>query len=279
MGIKGLNYWIGRCCMRATKVMREKKFNNLFIDANCILYHAVSSVREKENKLTEPLLAEILRCLDLIVKLSNPSDLIFIAFDGPMPLAKQRSQRQSRFKDVVNKNGFDTIIFTAGTEFMYILNQEIKNFIKKQSENDEVWKKAKVILSGPNVQGEGEHKIADYIRELKRNNEWNSKHTNCIFGNDTDNIILSLNLHEPNIWIMKEKGFFKTDLMPFVPRESSIVWKYNDFRLVSIDTLREILIYKFKLNGIDFNSENIENIISDFSILSSFYKVKRTKHS
>ena len=54
--------------------------------------------------------------------------------------------------------------------------------------------------------------------------------------------------------------------MPFVPRESSIVWKYNDFRLVSIDTLREILIYKFKLNGIDFNSENIENIISDFSI-------------
>ena len=213
MGVKWFYSWLEDDCKNAFKTMDDTtKFNKLFIDANCILYRAVSSVRETKTELTKPLVAEVLRYLDLIVKLTNPSDLIFIAFDGPAPLSKQRSQRQNRIKEVANKDAFDTIIFTAGTEFMYDLNKRVAEFIKiLMRNNDEVWGKAKVILSGPNVPGEGEHKIADYLRKLNRKDQGNC----CIYSNDSDTVILSLNLNRNNIWIMKEKIYaVSIDIFP-----------------------------------------------------------------
>lgn len=51
--------------------------------------------------------------------------------------------------------------FTAGTDFMNKLNEQIKFFIAKKNYQ------AKVIFSGSDVPGEGEHKILDYIRCMK----------------------------------------------------------------------------------------------------------------
>ena len=207
MGVSGFFRWISKrypLIRKSMKVLSRPRFNNLFIDANSIFYRAVSSVNETVSDLTPSLLAEILRYIDLLVQVSNPSDLIFIALDGPGPLSKLRIQRQHRFaKAASSKNGFDSVAFSPGTEFMHKLNKEIVKFIQEQIRNN-AWGKVKVILSGSSTPGEGEHKIINYIRMLKGNNEWNSDTTSCLYSTDADLIFLCLSLHEPNICIMRE---------------------------------------------------------------------------
>ena len=72
--------------------------NNLFIDVNALMYRAVS-----ESKLTDELpnaefLASFFRCLDLIVQICEPTDLVFIAVDGVPPSMKVNDQRRGRYK-------------------------------------------------------------------------------------------------------------------------------------------------------------------------------------
>ena len=64
--------------------------------------------------------------------------------------------------------------------------------------------KLKIVLSGSDVPGEGEHKIMDYIRRTTKKNEYDHKTTHCVFGMDADLIILTLSTHMPNIMIIRE---------------------------------------------------------------------------
>lgn len=47
---------------------------------------------------------------------------------------------------------------------MHELNEQLKFFIAKKYNEDEKWKNLRVIFSGSNVPGEGEHKILSYMR-------------------------------------------------------------------------------------------------------------------
>ena len=48
---------------------------------------------------------------------------------------------------------------------MYELNKYMKFYIMKKFE--EKWRNLKIIFSGTDVPGEGEHKIMEFIRKLK----------------------------------------------------------------------------------------------------------------
>lgn len=43
--------------------------------------------------------------------------------------------------------------------------------------------------------GEGEHKIFEHIRNWKQSEEYNPNETHCIYGNDSDLIMLGLVSH------------------------------------------------------------------------------------
>ena len=50
---------------------------------------------------------------------------------------------------------------------MYDLNQAIKFFILKKMHESEKWQKIKIVFTGSDTPGEGEHKIISYIRKIK----------------------------------------------------------------------------------------------------------------
>ena len=47
-----------------------------------------------------------------------------------------------------------------------------------------------ILFSGSDQPGEGEHKILHYIREMKKNENFDENWSHCIFSPDADMIIL-----------------------------------------------------------------------------------------
>mmetsp|Transcript_26296 Transcript_26296/g.22153 ORF Transcript_26296/g.22153 Transcript_26296/m.22153 type:complete len:151 (+) Transcript_26296:193-645(+) len=147
-----------------------------------------------EAGLNSHMLDDIISYIDFLVRICNPQQLLYIALDGVAPRAKMNQQRIRRFKtsrdkaDAINeliekgakvpKNPFDSNCITPGTEFMTRLNKELTEYISKKVAVDLRWTSIKVVFSGSDVPGEGEHKIFDYIRQYKLSKEYspNLKH-------------------------------------------------------------------------------------------------------
>ncbi|CAG8537765.1 10193_t:CDS:2, partial [Scutellospora calospora] len=170
------------------------------------------------------------------------------------PRAKMNQQRNRRFKNAneESNNGFDKNSITPGTKFMEDLSKSFKEFISDKIKNDDKWKSVKVIYSGYDVPGEGEHKIINDIR-----NSNCKKH--CIYGRDSDLILLGLLLcgSNPNLNIR----IISTEEFTF--EEKSKV-----FELKLLSTLRKNLEQEFK--GFNIKEFNIKSIIKDFLLLVLF---------
>lgn len=113
-----------------------------------------------------------------LIQYINPSDHTFIAVDGIAPLAKIHQQRKRRYLKTLQdtKKSFDTNNITCGTPFM---NKLMNFLLSKQSDH--------VRISTTSENGEGEHKIMDYIVHSNHQNK-----TIVIHGLDADLILLSM---------------------------------------------------------------------------------------
>jgi 5'-3' exoribonuclease 2 len=128
--------------------------------------------------------------------------MLYLAVDGVAPRAKMNQQRSRRFRaakeaemaaaervarstvqmeqQLVSSSGgsssssgqtFDSNCITPGTDFMIKLSIALQKWVAYKQETDEVWKNgADVIVSGPDVPGEGEHKVMDFIRDERAKN-------------------------------------------------------------------------------------------------------------
>jgi 5'-3' exoribonuclease 1 len=179
MGIPSYFSYVLRNHTKIIKRLQTVKLHTLLIDANSFIYDVVYETPGLSNQeIYENVYKKI---KDLVNKLKVNS--VFVAFDGTAPLAKMKQQKQRRYKSWITKkilnqtSTWNTNVITPGTKFMKGLDE----FLKPRFETDGY------MFSGSGEQGEGEHKLFEYLR--KRNNP---KHSTVVYGLDADLIMLSL---------------------------------------------------------------------------------------
>lgn len=190
--------------------------DNLFIDSNSLIYDSInfnefSNLSQFENYIIKNVILK----LEEIINIVNPSENIYIAFDGVPPFAKINQQKNRRYKSAYQSKLFnkkilwDTCAITPGTLFMTNLNNAITTHFNKKFFNSQN-KHINIILSLSNEHGEGEHKIFNYIRASSNISHKN----NVIYGMDADLFMLSLNhlKYTQNIYLYRETPLFINQL-------------------------------------------------------------------
>lgn len=237
-----------------------------------------------------------------IYKLVQPSKVLYLAVDGVAPRAKMNQQRSRRFrsakeaeivtsellarnnygksdgtlpKELINSKRFDSNCITPGTDFMLKLSLALQKWVDYKMQTDPFWKQgADVIVSGPDVPGEGEHKVMDFIRETKaaavtmgrRNGDtdidtvneyddrqqrphWGPDYTHVLYGLDADLIMLGLVTHEPSFMLLREKMsvvMAGRGRNKYRKKKDMLEYDKSDFELLELNSLRQMLSIQFR---------------------------------
>jgi 5'-3' exonuclease len=219
-------------------------FDNLYLDCNGIIYDSLSKLNNtNNNNLEKELIKLTCEKIKYYIDLIKPNKNILIAFDGIAPVAKLNQQKDRRYKswylNQINSssitNNFNTSSITPGTNFMNNLDLELKEKFKENN----------IILSTSKEEGEGEHKIFEFIRN---NAEKHKKETTVIYGLDADLIMLTLNHLEycNNLYLFRETPYFIKNL------ESSLIENEN--------YIIDIPLFAVKLAQDMINKDNISDI-------------------
>ncbi|CAM9498852.1 unnamed protein product, partial [Phaeothamnion confervicola] len=231
------------------------------------------SRRFRSSKEAEQLLAEML------------------AREGALP-ADERFDRRADGKEAENgknkrradgrKWGGNCI--TPGTDFMYQLGRAFRKWIAYKIETDPAWRQGvRVVFSGPDVPGEGEHKVMDYIRAARiEESDWKPDlrlahgRMHCLYGLDADLIMLSLVTHEPHFSLLREKVSVRhsrrkkpKDPITYSRQEPTA----SDFELLEVSMLREMLRLQFRQHASEGQLPfklDLERVIDDFVFMCTF---------
>ena len=172
---------------------------------------------------------------------------------------------------------FDSNCITPGTDFMLKLSLAMQKWVEFKMETDPFWSSgATVIVSGPDVPGEGEHKVMDFIRDEKEKykrqdptTHYEPGQTHVLYGLDADLIMLGLVTHEQNFMLLREKmsvvmagrgrhkGQKKKDMLEY---------NENDFEVLELKSLRELLAIQFRRFSDDILKVpyDVDRVIDDF---------------
>lgn len=190
--------------------------HNLYLDCNSIIYDIVAKFDYaiKRDRF-KSIIAGVIAKIEDYVRDINPSDTVFVAFDGVAPVAKLDQQRNRRFKSGYQneihrqifgekeKDVFNTTSITPGTSFMSMLSEDIYAHFERHNESGV----KNIIVSCSDSPGEGEHKLFQYIRDER---EKHFQEVTVIYGLDADLIMLSLNHLPicPQIFLFRETPEF-----------------------------------------------------------------------
>ncbi|RKP19008.1 hypothetical protein ROZALSC1DRAFT_14544, partial [Rozella allomycis CSF55] len=180
---------------------------------------------------------------------------------------KRENKNDQETNGLINKQEkFDSNCITPGTEFMYNMSERLKKYLSDKKKNDVNWKNVKVIYSGPEVPGEGEHKIMEYIRlnKAKKDHDVNTRH--CLYGLDADLIMLGLLSHEPNFALLREQVDFGKEKER---KDDEVLKNSRKFYLMHLCLVREYLNFEFEeLKEVIKFEYSLERIIDDFILIS-----------
>lgn len=229
------------------KIMKEysnSPIHELYFDSNSIIYDSIRNILKNEllqlqlqlqhQKIYQTICLQI----EMYIKEINPTELVYISFDGIAPFAKLNQQRERRFKGQYTKeilknvlakpsgNEWDTCAITPGTSFMKQLDIYVNNHFKNYP--------IPVIFTGSRHCGEGEHKIMQHIRNTK-----NTEKNAVIYGLDADLIMLGLNhlSYRKNIFLYRETPeFIKNIRKSLEPNKTYLL----DMKLLGQQTALEL---------------------------------------
>ena len=264
MGVPGFYRWITQRYPLVRHRLGDTsspKIDYFYIDFNCIIYNALRSISLSKGGTLEQLFNEVCRYLDVLVQSAKPQQVIYIAVDGPAPFAKCTQQRSRRFIAARDSGSasFDTTSISVGTNFMEEMHQCLLKFLQMKVLTDKSWSTPQLIYSSHRTPGEGEHKFFNYLREIRKQSDYNVNSTHCVYSPDADLIFLALEIKEKYFYIMREYDAW------IGPNEGVGNGKLNklkvsayDFELLHIALLKEYLCF-------DFPDVPINNLVDDFA--------------
>ncbi|XP_046595171.1 5'-3' exoribonuclease 1 isoform X1 [Neodiprion lecontei] len=269
------------CLSEVVREYQIPEYDNLYLDMNGII-HICSHPNDLDPHFRiseEKIFRDIFHYIEILFHMIQPQKLFFMAVDGVAPRAKMNQQRGRRFRsakeaevleakakergEVLPKEArFDSNCITPGTVFMTRLNEQLKYFVTYKITTDKLWQKCKVILSGHETPGEGEHKIMDYIRYIKSQSNYDSNTRHCLYGLDADLIMLGLCTHEPHFSLLREEiKFGNKQKRVSTPEETT-------FFLLHLSVMREYIEHEFSSlkDKLSFDYD-IEKIIDDWVLM------------
>ena len=214
------------------------QFERLYMDCNSILYDSYHEVYNNndnysipEDEIYQYILEKTVHKIEDYIRKLKPKQLVYIAFDGPAPVAKMEQQRNRRYKSWFQTNmsmgekenppqkKITSSIFTPGTIFMQKLCIYMKNTFHG---NESKYRVQQIILATPDEPGEGEHKLYDHLRKNP------TILTNvAIYGLDADLIMLSLFhlSYTNNIYVLREAPeFMKSSVIIDIKPSTKEIW-------------------------------------------------------
>ncbi|XP_032296461.1 5'-3' exoribonuclease 1 isoform X2 [Drosophila virilis] len=254
------------------------EFDNLYLDMNGIVHNC--SHPDDNNihfHLEEPqIFQDIYNYIDKLFYLIKPQKLFFLAVDGVAPRAKMNQQRSRRFRSAREAEmleakalqrgerreheRFDSNCITPGTEFMARLQLGLRCFLRTKISTDPLWQKCRIILSGQETPGEGEHKIMDYIRYMKAQPNFDPNTRHCLYGLDADLIILGLCTHELHFVVLREEVKFGRNV-----KRTSV--EETRFFLLHLGLLREYLELEFHQLSTPEQKLDVAQLIDDWVLM------------
>jgi 5'-3' exonuclease len=250
MGVPGFFSWLLKNKKSSNgKLILEcvnKKVDYLMLDTNCLLHPCVHNILEKYSKnelklnskisvraqLENFIWERIKYVIDDMIDKLNP-EYLYIAIDGVAPIGKILQQRQRRYKYLFDKNiklnapekiekeeiefitedfihvpkkPISSIELTPGTDYMERIHLQIEKYVEELKKQ-----KRKCIYSSYHEEGEGEHKILQYIK-----NNINPTDTILIYGLDADLLFLALGTgKEYDLYVMREIQIFSNEELDF----------------------------------------------------------------
>lgn len=137
--------------------------------------------------------------------------------------------------------------------------------IAKRVSEDVAWRKVQVIFSGPEVPGEGEHKIMEFIRLTKAKADYDPNVRHCLYGLDADLILLGLLSHDPHFALLREEVTFGGGSRANTVKKSAADTR---FYLMHLCLMREYMGLEFApLIQASGNMLTLEKLIDDFILL------------
>jgi 5'-3' exoribonuclease 1 len=174
------------------------------IKANVIVGNTKVIPFEMQYKIHQQIFQGIINDILLLTTTIKPTQTLIIAIDGVAPQAKINQQRSRRYKGGAERLPnviFDTNSITPGTSFMMDLDTFLRGELEKLIKMDSPLP-GEVIYSSHLVPGEGEHKIAEILRQRNPENK-----VVVIHGMDADLIMIYLLLFDKgwnNIYVFRE---------------------------------------------------------------------------
>lgn len=288
MGVPKLFRWLSErypCLSQIVKENEVPQFDNLYLDMNGIIHNCSHPFDDDVHfRLPEDqIIQDIFSYIECLFNIIKPKKIFFMAVDGVAPRAKMNQQRGRRFRsarDAMERERqatlrgeklpdiprFDSNCITPGTDFMVRLQKHLEYFVAYKISTDELWKNIKVILSGHEAPGEGEHKIMDFIRTERSQDNYDPNTRHCLYGLDADLIMLGVSSHEPYFSLLREEVKFTRSKAKHVNRvnPSAIT-----FHLLHLTLLRDYLHHEFSsLKDKLPYGYDLESIIDDWILMS-----------
>ncbi len=266
------NVIVGKC---------DVDIDHLLIDFNAMIYQDLRIISLESDKnlfsesfdrklFEEKLIASILKSINNIINIVRPQKSLFLALDGPPPLAKIYKQRSRRYKSVLETkfkkelekkyetlfpekiknfsgNKWSTASISPGTLFMKKLSKAIRTTIMG-TKFGLIAPGFKIIFSDDQVSGEGEHKLLKVITD-----------NTVIYSPDADLIVLLMRYNYKNLFILRSIE----DLGSNIPNIPDIINCTHVY--LNINKYKEQLIL---FNRTSFQDRSSNKFLIDYSFLT-----------